>query len=126
MIGKFIDMTVTLPAATAAVSGTVLGEITTTHALTPYTSTAKDGSNIPCYILTQDIKNDKVASLELEEEDDGSADIPAVRVLAMGEIPDNEVILSSTSDKLADIVTALKNNGILVINAQKCVERIGD
>lgn len=123
MFGNFVDMTVTLPAATSAVSGTVLGEITATHALTPYTSTAKDGSNIPCYILAQDIKNDKVAA---GEDDDGSVDIPAVRVLARGEISDNEVVLASTSDKLANIVTALKNNGILVINAQKGVERIGD
>lgn len=123
MFGKFIDMTVTLPAATKAVSGTVLGEITATHALTPYASTATDGSQVPCYILAQDIKNENVA---VDKDDDGSADIPAVRVLAMGEIPDNEVVLMSTSDALAGIVTTLKNNGILVINAQKCVENIGE
>lgn len=123
MFGKFIDMTVTLPALTEAVSGTVLGEITATHALTPYKSTATDGSKVPCYILAQDIKNGNAA---VGEDDDGSVDISAVRVLAMGEIPDNEVVLASDSDKLADIITTLKNNGILVINAQKCVERIGD
>jgi len=116
MFGKFIDMTVTLPAATEAEEGMVLGEITETHTLTPYKSNANDGSQVPCYILAQHLKN--------EETD--SVDITAVRVLATGEISSNEVILANTSDKLADIVTALKNNSILVINAQKCVENIGE
>lgn len=116
MFGKFIDMTVTLPAATEAKPGTVLGEITETHALTPYKSNANDGSQVPCYILAQHLKNEEA----------NSVDIPAVRILAMGEIPDNEVVLASTSDKLADIVTTLKNNSILVINTQDCVKRIGE
>ena len=124
MFGKYADMTVTLPAQTEAVPGTVLGEITTTHALTPYKSGATDGSKVPCCILAQSLKNEKVA--DEEGEDDGSADFTGVRVLMIGEILDSEVVLANSADKLADITISLKNNGILVINAQKGVEHIGD
>lgn len=117
MFGKYMDMTVTLPAETEAVPGTVLGEITATHALTPYKSDATDGSKTPCCILAQHLKNEKVA--EEEGDDDGSASFAGVRVLMLGEILDNEVVLANSTDKLADIVIALKNNGIFVINAQQ-------
>ena len=107
----YTDATLRIATKGTVLAGTVLGEITAANVLVPYQSSAEDGSEIPCYVLAEDVENTTAASL----------DVKNARVVAYGQVNANALTLVKSGDTVAAIKTTLKNNGILVMNVQEGV-----
>lgn len=110
--GDFTDATVTIPVKTTYKEGLVLGVVTASKKLAPYKSTAEDGSENPCYTLAQDITNIS----------DSETEVNNVRVFATGTVNAQALYCLEEDDSVADIITPLKNNGILALNAQEDIQ----
>lgn len=113
---RFIDKTVTVAGNTPLVTGTVLGELTATGKLVPFVHTASDGSQIPEYVLAQDLVNSTA----------NPVDKTFVRVCEAGQVNASKLQYAmaslnslSVTNQLATVVsnkgsieTLLKNIGI--------------
>jgi len=115
--GKFTDKTVTVPATTTLLKGTVLGEIITSGKLLKCAAASTDGSQVPTYVLAQDVTNATEASVDFSN----------VRVLREGEIDSTKLIFSGAETVNTSVAsegtmgTLLKRSGILVYNVQSIV-----
>lgn len=105
----YTDATLRIATKGTVKAGTVLGEITAANVLAPYKSDAEDGSEIPSYILVNDVENTT----------DSSLDVQNVRVIACGQVDGDALVFAKSGDTVDVIKITLKNNGILVMNVQK-------
>lgn len=105
----YTDVTVRLANKGKLEKYTVMGEITDDNVVVPFKSDATDGSQVPCCILAQDVENPT----------DGIADIPNVRIIAIGEINAKALKFTKDGDTAKKFAMTLKNNGILIRNMQK-------
>jgi NAD(P)H-nitrite reductase large subunit len=114
--------TVTVPAKTTLLKGTLLGEVSSTGKLKKFVKTSVDGSEMPMAILNRDLTNAAASAADM------TAD-----VIILGIINENKLaldagvtlddIISATVEEevisKGKIRTVMKNNGILAIRAEE-------
>ena len=131
--GEFTNKTVTVPADTTLSGGTVLGEIAASGKLAQFKSGNTNGTEIPCYVLIQDVANTT----------DASADFANICVMQIGLMAENKLIFDGEDDlativetvvvpvngqtpavtkQLGTVQTLLKNAGILTVKSHDVVE----
>jgi hypothetical protein len=114
--------TVTVPANTTLLRGTILGEVSATGKLAKFVKSNIDGTEIPMAILNRDLTNAT-----------GTATAMTADVIILGILNENKLALD-TGVTLDDIIagevdevmvyrgkirTVLKNNGILAVKAEE-------
>jgi hypothetical protein len=114
--------TVTVPANTTLLRGTILGEVFATGKLAKFVKTSVNGAEVPMAILNRDLANATNASVDMVSD-----------VIILGIVNENKLALDSgvtLDDIISGVVnettvykgkirTVMKNNGILAVKAEE-------
>jgi hypothetical protein len=121
--------TVTVPANTTLLKGTILGEVSNTGKLAKFIKTNTDGSEMPMAILNRDISNNTASATDM-----------TANVIILGIVNEDKLaldvgvtlddIISGTIDEetisKGKIRTVMKNNGILAVKAEELTTYISN
>jgi hypothetical protein len=114
--------TITVPANTTLLRGTILGEVSVTGKLAKFVKTNTNGTEIPIAILNRDIANTANSSADM------TADVIILGIvneykLALDPNVTLDDIIAGEVDEVmvykGKIRTVLKNNGILAVKAEE-------